>query len=223
MRVRWLSCLCVLCASTRCTFVRFPSYKCHYALSSSHEYSRRAFTVAKAEPDSHHELRNSTTQEPDLQQSRTVFYMLNRDLSYSRSHENHEQIVQRDLTSTIKVVGFHLLFQSIDIVVSSSLTTEHTNELYRNITFQLSHGQWRQRLRVKYLVIIYGAMKLTFSALSPQITAELVHDFAYTMAEMGRTVTIVTFDLVAISTGAVIWISMQLAAGANPESHLLTG
>ena len=67
-----------------------------------------------------------------------------RDL-YSAQRDHHKSLTPRTLPTALKepiVAGSRLLFQHMDVVVSSTQAYFRTTEFYKNITALLPNGDW---------------------------------------------------------------------------------
>lgn len=137
--------------------------------------------------------------------------------------QSHKTIVSRGLARTLIAGGFQLVFQHIDTVVSSTLAYHGMTEVYRNMTAALPRSKHHRWPSVKYIAVTYGSLKLVFYSSLSVITPEFALEIAELILDILEMAVIVTFALVAYSANVVIWVSMQLAEGRNPETGMITG
>lgn len=151
-----------------------------------------------------------------------------------RLHSGDSSLAKRSLTGDLMVMGFTLLWDHADVIVSSSLAYYRTTEYYKNITL-LAGGEFRFGPTVQNYMIAYGCLRLTFEPMADafaHIAGELAREFpdgfgpfmrGFAQVMLGMTAVIVfgTYTILAFTVMFSIRITMAIVQNA-PMPELIT-
>ena len=148
-------------------------------------------------------------------------------LNHLHLHATSPSLAKRSLAGDLIIMGFRLIWEHADVIVSTYLAHHRTTEYYQKLIIELgtefSHGA-----TVQNHIITYGAFRLTFSVGAetlaehfPEGIEPFIMQFAQTMLLITTHVVIGTYKILAYSAMASIWITMVIVENA-PESDLVT-
>ena len=184
--------------------------------------------------DTKHLQRRTDTLNPSNHPSLALMQRHNHITDRLRLHCNDPLLAKRSLAGDLTVMGFKLIWDHADVIVSSSLAHYRTSELYRNITI-LAGPKWADRTVQRY-IITYGALQLVFSAVTDAVAGlaaemarefpngfgQFVTEFARLMLTLTAIVVIGTFVVLAYGVRLSIWVTMTIIENAELP-NLLTG
>ena len=133
---------------------------------------------------------------------------------------------KRSLTGDLTVMGFRLIWDHADLIVSSSLAYYRTTEFYKNMTI-LAGGEFRFGPTTQNFMITYGVFRLMFEVWVDAVAGiarELfpdggiggfVRQFALVMLGLTALVVIGTYGVLALSATVAVWITMVVVENAD--------
>lgn len=145
-----------------------------------------------------------------------------------RLHSGGSSLAKRSLTGDLIVMGFKLIWVQADVIVSSSLAYYRTTEFYKNMTI-LAGGEFSFGPTVQNYMITYGVFRLTFSIMAEAVAGAaqdiarefpngfgpFLYDFAEVMVALTAFVLVATYQMLAFSLHASIWITMVIVQNAR--------
>ncbi|CAF9933425.1 hypothetical protein IMSHALPRED_009353 [Imshaugia aleurites] len=122
-------------------------------------------------------------------------------------------------------MGFRLIWDHADVIVSSILAYQRTSEYYANMSMR-ADGEFGSGPTV---VITYGVFRLTFAIVAdavmgmaaefaellPNGFGEFVKEFALLMYLISLTVVIGTYTVLALAARVAVWITMVIVDNAD--------
>ncbi|KAM0797568.1 hypothetical protein BDR22DRAFT_862746 [Usnea florida] len=152
-------------------------------------------------------------------------------------HTKHSSLAERGLVRDLAVLGFKLIWEHADVVVSSTLAYYRTTEFYKNLTIIL--GPEFELGPDRSFVVAYGVFRLIFEPAADAVTTiygEIFRDirdgygpfmagigpfmagFAEVMLGLMESVIFVTFRVLVWSVTTAWWITMIIVdRGDIPE------
>ena len=119
-----------------------------------------------------------------------------------RLHSGDSSLAKRSLAGDLMVMGFKLLWEHADVIVSSSLAYYRTTEYYKNITI-LAGGEFRFGPTVQNYMITYGCLRLMFepmaeaaAGIAGEIAGNFPDGFGQFMVEFAEMMLLLTAGLV---------------------------
>ena len=150
-------------------------------------------------------------------------------MDHLRLHSSRDsQLGKRSLAGDLIVMGFRLIWDQADVIVSSTLAYYRTTEYYANMTM-LAGGEFRFGPTTQNFIITYGVFRLTFAAIADAVTGiaeeiakvfpdgigEFVKEFAEVMLTLTAVVVIGTYKVLAWSVTVMFWITMVIVENAD--------
>lgn len=125
-------------------------------------------------------------------------------------------------------MGFKLIWDNADVIVSSTLAYYRTTEYYANMTI-LAGGEFEFGPTTQNFMITYGVFRLTFGIFAANVAGlaqeiakgfpdgigQFVRGFAETMLVLTAGVTIGTYRVLAWSLTVAVWITMIVVENAD--------
>lgn len=155
--------------------------------------------------------------------SAVMIHRHNHIVNQLQLHSGSSSLDKRSLSlvADLTILGFKLIWDHADVIVSSSLAYYRTTEYYKNMTI-LAGGEFSFGPTVQNYVITYGVFRLTFSILAEEIAkafpngfGEFIQGFAEMMLVLTAGVVIGTYTLLAFSVTLSIWITMVIVENAK--------
>ena len=151
-----------------------------------------------------------------------------------RLHSGDSSLAKRSLAGDLTVMGFKLLWDHADVIVSSSLAYYRTTEYYKNITI-LAGGEFGFGPTVQNYMITYGALRLTFEPIAeasafiagelakefPDGFGQFMREFAGMMLGLTAVIVFGTYTILAFTVMFSIRITMAIVENA-PMPELIT-
>lgn len=151
--------------------------------------------------------------------------------AHLRSHTNNATpspsslLAKRTLASDLAFLGFRLIWDHADVIVSSTLAYYRTTEYYANMT-RLAGGEFSFGPTVQNYAITYGCFRLFFepwadavggmaAEVFPDGLGPFVRGFAQLMLLLTQGVVLGTFAVLAWSAAAAVWITMEVVERAD--------
>ena len=146
-------------------------------------------------------------------------------------HTQHSSLAERGLVRDLAVLGFQLIWEHADVVVSSTLAYYRTTEFYKNMTI-IAGGEFEYGPTTQNFMITYGVFRLTFEPTAEAVTGianeiarafpdgigPFVAGFAEVMLGLMVAVIFVTFRVLVWSVTTAWWITMIIVDGGDiPE------
>lgn len=152
-------------------------------------------------------------------------------MDHLRLHSGDSSLAKRSLAGDLTVMGFRLIWDQADVIVSSTLAYYRTTEYYKNITM-LMGTEFSFGPTVQNHIITYGVFRLTFSVMAgvvaqiasdifPNGFGQFLQEFAQVMLAITTVVVIATYRILAFSVTASIWITMVIVENANPRDMVI--
>ncbi|CAF9934784.1 MAG: hypothetical protein ALECFALPRED_006088 [Alectoria fallacina] len=149
----------------------------------------------------------------------------NHIMDHLRLHSSDSPLAKRSLASDLTVMGFRLIWDHADVIVSSTLAYYRTTEYYRNMTI-LAGGEFEFGPTTQNFMITYGVFRLTFGIwanavtgiigeIAPNGIGQFVQEFAEAMLALTAGVVIGTYRVLAWSVTTAIWITMVAVENAD--------
>lgn len=148
-----------------------------------------------------------------------------------RLHTEHSPLAKRTLVRDLTVLGFKLIWEHADVVVSSSLAYYRTTEFYKNMTI-IAGGEFSFGPTTQNFIITYGVLRLIFEPVAVAVTDirdEIAREFpdgiglfvamfAELMLGLTAAVVFVSFRVLVWSVGLAWWVTMVIVDGREiPE------
>ena len=145
-----------------------------------------------------------------------------------RLHSGDSSLAKRSLAGDLTIMGFRLIWDQADVIVSSTLAYYRTTEYYKNITM-LMGTEFSFGPIVQNHIITYGVFRLTFAPMAGVVAAiasdlaavfpngfgQFLQEFAEVMLAITTVVVIATYRILAFSVTASIWITMVIVENAD--------
>ena len=148
-------------------------------------------------------------------------------LDHLRLHSASPPLARRNLAGDLIIMGFRLIWDHADIIVSSYLAHHRTTEYYQKLIIEIG-TEFRHGPTVQNYIISYGVLRLTFSILAeevarsfPQGIGPFMQEFAQVMLLITTHVVIGAYTILAYSAMLSIWITMAIVNN-GPEPGLVT-
>lgn len=149
-------------------------------------------------------------------------------MDHLRLHSGDSQLANRSLVSDLTFMGFRLIWDHADVIVSSTLAYYRTTEYYKNMTI-LAGGEFSFGPTTQNYMITYGVFRLTFEIMAEAVTGiaaqlarefpngfgHFVQEFAELMLLLMAGVVIGTYRVLAWSVRTAVWITMVIAENAE--------
>ena len=150
-------------------------------------------------------------------------------MGHLRLHSRSDSpLTKRSLASDLAVMGFRLIWDNADVIVSSTLAYYRTTEYYANMTI-LAGGEFEFGPTTQNFMITYGVFRLTFGIMVeilggiaeeiaknfPNGIGQFVREFAELMLMLTAGVVIGTYRVLAWSVMVAIWITMEVIENAG--------
>lgn len=156
-------------------------------------------------------------------------------MDHLQLHSDGSPLAKRSLAGDLTVMGFRLIWDQADVIVSSTLAYYHTTEYYKSITMLLS-TEFEFGPTVQNYMITYGVFRLTFQIvanIAAEIASEIaqafpngfgqfIQGFAKEMLTITTTVVIGTYRILAYSAAAAIWLTMVIVEN-TPGRDMVIG
>ena len=193
-----------------------------------HALARRSAS-SHGSSNNHHlprkrDLLNPSTHHP----SPALLQRHNHIMDHLRFHARNSStpLPKRSLTGDLTILGFRLIWDHADVVVSSSLAYYRTTEYYKNMTI-LAGGEFEFGPTTQNFIITYGVFRLTFEV-AVEIGREIgrtvfpdgglgqfVQEFALLMLGLTAMVVIGTYRVLALGARVAMWITMALVENVD--------
>ena len=146
-------------------------------------------------------------------------------------HTEHSPLAERGLVRDLAVLGFKLIWEHADVVVSSTLAYYRTTEFYKNMTI-IAGGEFSFGPTTQNFMITYGCFRLLFEPMAevvagiadeiarefPDGIGSFVAGFAEVMLGLTAAVVMVSFRVLVWSVTMAWWITMVIVDGREiPE------
>lgn len=146
-------------------------------------------------------------------------------MDHLRLHSSDSPLAKRSLASDLTFMGFRLIWDHADVIVSSTLAYYRTTEYYRNMTI-LAGGEFEFGPTAQNFMITYGVFRLFFGIwvdavtgmareLFPNGIGQFVREFAEVMLVLTAGVVIGTYRVLAWSVTTAVWITMVVVENAD--------
>lgn len=149
-------------------------------------------------------------------------------MDHLRLHSSDSPLAKRSLASDLTFMGFKLIWDNADVIVSSTLAYYRTTEYYANMTI-LAGGEFEFGPTTQNFMITYGVFRLTFGIFAANVAGlaqeiakgfpdgigQFVRGFAETMLVLTAGVTIGTYRVLAWSLTVAVWITMIVVENAD--------
>ena len=186
-----------------------------------HAITRRA----APDEDKSHLRRKREMLNPTNRPSTALIQRHNHIMDHLQLHAGGSSLAKRSLASDLTVMGFQLLWDHADVIVSSSLAYYRTTEYYKNITTLLG-TEFRFGPTVQNFMITYGCFRLMFEPMAeayaeirrilfPNGFQEFIQAFAELMLLLTAGVVIGTYQVLAYTVTVSIWITMVIVENAR--------
>ena len=215
---------------------RKPSINAESAPARSLETPNFHAVTKKAAPDTDnwHLRHKRDILNPSGHPSAALMQRHNHIMDRLRLHSGDSSLAKRSLAGDLTVMGFKLLWDQADVIVSSSLAYYRTTEYYKNITI-LAGGEFGFGPTVQNYMITYGFLRLTFEPIvetSAVIAGELakefpdgfgpfMREFARMMLALTAVVVFGTYTILAFTVMFSIRIVLAIVENA-PMPELIT-
>lgn len=172
---------------------------------------------------------------PSNQPSLALMQRHNHIMDRLRLHSADSSLAKRSLAGDLIVMGFKLVWDYADIIVSSYIAHFRTTELYRNITIR-NGAKSADKTVIRY-IITYGSLQLIFEAAAKaavDIGAEMAREFPFGFGEfmagfaevmlaLSGLAIIIPFAILAVGVRFSIWITMAIVENADPPNLIAGG
>ena len=152
-----------------------------------------------------------------------------------RLHTGDSPLAERGLVRDLAVLGFKLIWEHADVVVSSTLAYYRTTEFYKNMTI-IAGGEFSFGPTTQNFMITYGVLRLIFEPVAVAVTGiadeiarefpdgigPFVAGFAEVMLGLTAGVVFVSFRILVWSVTMAWWITMVIADGREVPELITT-
>ena len=157
----------------------------------------------------------------------------NHIMDHLRLHPGGSPLAKRSLVGDLTVMGFRLIWDHADVIVSSALAYYRTTEYYANMTI-IAGGEFGFGPTVQNHMITYGVFRLTFEIMVDAVAGmgreafgdggfgQFLREFAQVMQLITTVVVVGTYTILAWSAMTAVWITMIIVENAD-EPRLVTG
>ena len=184
--------------------------------------------MAALDGENRHLQRGTDMPNPSNQPSLALMQRHNHITDQLRLHSGGSSPAKRSLAGDLKVMGFILIWDHANVIVSSYLGYYRTIEYYMNITI-LAGGEFKRGYTVLNYIITYGAFRLVFTPVVdamadiaaaiaevfPNGFGQFMREFAEVMLTVITGVLIGTFAVLASGVRLSIWITMTIVEHAQ--------
>lgn len=183
--------------------------------------------MAAPDGDNRHLQRRMDMLNPSNQPSPALMQRHNHIMDRLRLHSADSSLAKRSLPGDLTVMGFKLVWDYADIILSSYIAHFRTTELYRNITIRYG-AKSADKTVIRY-IITYGSLQLIFEAVANamvDIAAELAREFPFGFGEfmagfaevmlaLSGLAVFLPFAVLAAGVRVSIWITMVIVENAD--------
>ena len=156
-------------------------------------------------------------------------------MDHLQLHNNSSSLAQRSLTGDLVIMGFQLIWDHADVLVSSYLAHLRTTEYYQKLIEEIG-TEFRHGPTVQNYIITYGCLRLTFSVLAesfatiapdlarqfPNGFGQFIQEFAQMMISIAAYVVFGTYMVLAYTVMISIWITMMIVDDSH-QPDVITG